>query len=42
MRGGWGLHFQLATNCSQLKMQSADGKNYLTDVADTKQLFSLI
>ena len=27
---------ELATNCSQLKMRSADGKNYLTDVADTK------
>jgi hypothetical protein len=25
---------QLATNCSQLKMQSVDGKFYLTDVAD--------
>ena len=33
---------QLATNCSQLKMQSTDGKNYLTDVADTEQLFRLI
>lgn len=33
---------QLATNCSQLKMQSADGKLYLTDVADTEQLFRLI
>lgn len=33
---------QLATNCSQLKMQSADGKFYLTDVADTEQLFRLI
>ncbi len=33
---------QLTTNCSQLKMQSADGKLYLTDVADTKQLFRLI
>ncbi len=33
---------QLTTNCSQLKMQSADGKNYLTDVADTEQLFRLI
>ncbi len=32
---------QLATNCSQLKMQSADGKFYLTDVADTEQLFRL-
>jgi hypothetical protein len=33
---------QLTTNCSQLKMQSADGKLYLTDVADTEQLFRLI
>jgi hypothetical protein len=33
---------QLATNCSQLKMQSADGKFYNTDVADTEQLFRLI
>ena len=33
---------QLATNCSQLKMESADGKFYLTDVADTEQLFRLI
>jgi len=33
---------ELATNCSQLKMQSRDGKNYNTDVADTEQLFRLI
>ena len=33
---------QLATNCSQLKMLSADGKYYKTDVADTEQLFRLI
>jgi hypothetical protein len=33
---------QLATNCSQLKMKSADGKFYLTDVADAEQLFRLI
>ena len=33
---------QLATNCSQLKMPSSDGKFYLTDVADTEQLFRLI
>jgi hypothetical protein len=33
---------QLATNCSQLKMQSVDGKYYKTDVADTEQLFRLI
>jgi len=33
---------QLATKCSQLKMQSADGKFYKTDVADTEQLLRLI
>lgn len=33
---------QLTTICSQLKMQSVDGKNYLTDVAHTEQLFRLI
>lgn len=33
---------QLATNCSQLKMRSADGKSYLTDVADTEALLRLI
>ena len=33
---------QLATNCSQLKMQSSDGKFYKTDVANTEQLFRLI
>ena len=33
---------QLDTNCNQLKMQSADGKFYKTDVADTEQLFRLI
>jgi hypothetical protein len=33
---------QLTTNCSQLKMQSSDGKFYKTDVADTEQLFRLI
>ena len=33
---------QLATNCSQLNMQSADGKFYKTDVADTEQLLRLI
>ena len=26
------------TNCHQLKMRAADGKNRLTDVADTEQL----
>jgi hypothetical protein len=33
---------QLVTNCNQLKMQSADGKFYNTDVADTEVLFRLI
>ena len=33
---------ELTTNCSQLKMRSADGKMYLTDVADTQQLLRLI
>jgi len=33
---------ELTTNCSQLKMKSADGKFYLTDVADTEQLLRLI
>jgi len=33
---------QLATNCSQLKMQAADGKFYLTDAGDTETLFRLI
>ena len=26
------------TNCHQLKLQAADGKKYLTDVADTEQV----
>ena len=30
------------TNCNQLKMQSADGKYYKTDVADVEQIFRLI
>lgn len=33
---------ELTTICSQLKLQSADGKFYKTDVADTEQLFRLI
>ncbi len=33
---------ELATNCSQLKMLSSDGKRYTTDVADNEQLFRLI
>ncbi len=30
---------RLATNCSQLKLQSSDGKKYLTDVADVNCLY---
>lgn len=30
------------TNCHQLKMRAADGKNRLTDVADTEQLLRII
>ena len=30
------------TNCNQLKLASADGKSYKTDVADQEQLFRLI
>jgi len=30
------------TNCNQLKMTAADGKKYLTDVADTEQVLRLI
>ena len=33
---------QLATACSQLKLKAADGKAYLTDVADTEQLLRLV
>jgi len=33
---------ELTTKCSQLKMKSADGKFYMTDVADTEQILRLI
>ena len=33
---------ELTTKCSQLKMRSADGKSYITDVADTEQLLRII
>ena len=33
---------ELPTNCSQLKLKSADGKRYLTDVANTEQLLRII
>ena len=33
---------KLVTKCNQLKMPSADGKQYKTDVADTEQLLRLI
>ena len=33
---------QSVTNCNQLKLQSSDGKFYLTDVADAEQILRLI
>ena len=33
---------EVTTICSQLKMQAADGKYYLTDVANTEQLLRII
>ena len=33
---------QLLTNCKQLKMKASDGKQRLTDVADTAQLLRII
>ena len=33
---------ELSSNMGQLKLQAADGKKYLTDVADTEQLLRLI
>ena len=33
---------ETVTNCNGLKMQAADGKLRMTDVADTEQLFRLI
>jgi len=33
---------ELATNCSQLKLVSSDGKMRLTDVANTKEIFRFI
>ena len=33
---------ELLTNCKQLKMTASDGKERLTDVADTEQLLRII
>ena len=33
---------ELTTNCSQLKMQAADGKYYKTDAADVEQLLRIV
>ena len=33
---------QLVTNCNQLKLPAADGKNYLTDVANVETLLRLV
>lgn len=33
---------QLVTNCNQLKLEAADGKSYLTDVANAETLLRLV
>lgn len=33
---------QLVTNCNQLKMKSADGKSYFTDVADSQTILEIV
>jgi len=33
---------EVVTNCHQLKMESSDGKFYLTDVADTETMFRIV
>jgi len=33
---------ELLTNCQQLKLKAADGKKYLTDIADTEQVLRLV
>ena len=33
---------EVVTKCDKLKLVANDGKRYLTDVADTEQLFRLI
>ncbi len=33
---------EVVTKCNQLKMKASDGKNYLTDVADTEVLLRLV
>ena len=33
---------QLSTNCRQLKLTASDGKNYLTDCANTENVFRII
>jgi hypothetical protein len=37
-----GRETQLLTFCLQLKLQSADGKSYMTDCANTKNMFRII
>lgn len=32
----------MLTSCKQLKLQAADGKRYLTDVADTEHILRII
>ena len=33
---------QLVTNCNRLKLEAADGKSYLTDVANAETLLRLV
>jgi hypothetical protein len=33
---------ELVTKCNQLRMKASDGKHYLTDVADTENIFRII
>ncbi len=33
---------QLSTSCRQLKLESADGKKYMTEVANTEGIFRII
>src|SRR5689334_19909104 len=35
-------HYQLVTDCNQLKMKASDGKSYMVDVADADTLIKII
>lgn len=42
IRVGYEEKFQLSTICRQLKLESLDGKKYVTDCADTEGIFRII